>query len=302
VSTTTARPTTNGSSPRNGNGSSHHNGNGSAPSAGTASHKQGVRGVYERIAGEYDHRIPGRTPVDHRFTDSEMNFLLSRVQPGDVVLDMGCGTGRFTVPMAEAGADVTGFDISPAMLAQLRATARERGQDVRTCEGDMAHLPFDDDTFDVVTSMLALMHIPIEDRQQVFLEVARVLKPGGRLVLGVKNEQFERMSRVDRFASVDITDVENKELIFTETEDGQILTAPWHSFAPDDLQRLTALSGLSVVSLRGNSTIVAWIADEILSDPATYSAICTLEELLGDAAPFNRLGYHLLAEAVKPLR
>jgi SAM-dependent methyltransferase len=166
----------------------------------------------------------------------------------------------------------------------------------------MAYLPFEDESFDVVTSMLALMHIPVEDRRQVFLEVARVLKPGGRFVLGVKNAQFERMSRVDRFASVDITDVENKQLIFTETEDGEILTAPWHSFAPDDLDRLAALAGLSIVSMRGNSTLVAWIADEILRDAATYSAICALEELLGDCQPFNRLGYHLLIEAVKPLR
>ena len=282
------------------NGSSHAS-NGSSHASNGSSHKQGVRGVYERIAGEYDRRIPGRTPVDHRFTDSEMTFLLQRVHPAETVLDLGCGTGRFTIPMAELGAEVTGFDLSPAMLAQCHSSARDRGQDVEVCEGDMADLPFADATFDVVTSMLALMHIPLEDRQRVFLEVARVLKPGGRFVLGVKNELFERMSRVDRFASVDITDVENKQLIFTETDDGQVLSAPWHSFSPDDLQRLTAMSGLSIVSLRGNSTVMAWIADEILRDRVTYSAICAFEELVADSAPFNRFGYHLLMEAVKPL-
>ena len=271
-------------------------------SNGSSAHKQGVRGVYERIANEYDHRIPGRTPLDHRFTDTEMRFLLGRVQPGDAVLDMGCGTGRFSVPMAELGADVTGYDISPAMLEQLRATASERGLRVDAREGDMADLPYGDETFDVVTSMLALMHIPVADREQVFLEVSRVLRPGGRFVLGVKNAQFERLSRVDRFASVDITDVENKQLIFTETGDGQVLSAPWHSFGPDDLERLAALAGLRIVSMRGNSTIAAWIADAILADRATYAAICKLEELLGDSPPFNRLGYHLLIEAVKPLR
>jgi ubiquinone/menaquinone biosynthesis C-methylase UbiE len=268
----------------------------------TTDHKRGVRGVYERIAKEYNHRIPGRTPCDHRFTETEMNFLLGRVHAGDRVLDMGCGTGRFTVPMAEHGADVTGLDISPSMLSQLEATARDRGARVSTCEGDMADLPFDDDRFDVVTSMLALMHIPVEDRQQVFLEVARVLKPGGRFVLGVKNEQFERLSHVDRFASMDITDVRNKQLIFTETRDGQILSAPWHSFAPDDLERLTALAGLRIVTMRGNSTIAAWIADEILADRDAYAAICALEEIVADSAPFNRFGYHLLTESVKPLR
>ncbi len=266
-----------------------------------SAHKEGVRGVYERIANEYDRRIPGRTPLDHRFTEGEMSYLLGRVHPTDVVLDLGCGTGRFTVPMAEHGAAVTGFDISPAMLARMQANAADHGQVVSAREGDMAHLPFADDTFDAVTSMLALMHVPVEDRQQVFLEVARVLKPGGCFVLGVKNALFERMSRVDRFASIDITDVENKQLIFTETEDGEVLTAPWHSFSPDDLHRLTALAGLNIVSLRGNSTIAVWIADAILGDSKTYSSICALEDLIGDSEPFNRLGYHLLIEAVKPL-
>src|ERR671921_661868 len=99
------------------------------------------------------------------------------------------------------------------------------------------------------------------------------------------------MSGVDRFASVDITDVVNKELIFTETDDGEVMSAPWHSFSPDDLERLTALAGMRIVSLRGNSTIVAWIADAILSDAATYASICAFEDLVGDSAPFNRLGY-----------
>ncbi len=272
------------------------------PTTNGSAHKEGVRGVYERIASEYDRRIPGRTPVDRRFTETEMRFLLERIQPGDTVLDMGCGTGRFTIPMAAHGARVTGYDISPAMLERLQAGAREQGRHVELREGDMAHLPFEDESFDVVTSMLALMHVPVEDRRQVFAEVARVLTPGGRLVLGVKNELFERMSRVDRFASVDVTDVENKQLVFTETDDGETLTAPWHSFSPDDLERLTALAGMRVVTLRGNSTIAAWIADEILADAAAYRSICALEEVLGDSSPFNRLGYHLLAEAVKPLR
>lgn len=261
-----------------------------------------VKKVYEEIAGEYDRRIPGFTPTDKRFTDTEISFILSKVQPTDQVLDMGCGTGRFTIPLAQHAAAVTGLDLSPAMIAQARQKAEQAGVRVAFHESDMATMPFEDGTFDVVTSMLALMHIPLESRQQVFLEATRVLKPGGRMVIGVKNAIFERLSRTDRFASVDITDVDQKQLIFTQTERGEDLSAPWFSFSPADLQRLFATSGMTLVHLRGNTPIAAWLADNILQEASVLQTITHFETALGDVPPFNYLGYHLLAEAVKPIR
>ncbi|RSM85955.1 class I SAM-dependent methyltransferase [Kibdelosporangium aridum] len=275
----------------------------------TQHHKNGsdgnrgqIREVYETIAGEYDRRIPGNGPTDEVFTDTELDFLLEKIQRTDEVLDMGCGTGRFTVPLAERAAKVTGLDISPHMLAVNSSKLRERGLAARLVEGDMAALPFPNDSFDAVTSMLALMHIPLEDRQQVFTEVARVLRPGGRLLIGVKNAVFERMFAGDRFADVDITDVQAGELIFTGTGTGENLTAPWHSFSPDDLSRLAAIAGLSVVHLRGNSTISAWLADAVLAEKGIRDTVQRIEKCLADVPPFSHLGYHLLAEAVKPIR
>jgi SAM-dependent methyltransferase len=259
-----------------------------------------VRQVYETIANEYDRRIPGEGPTDDLFTDTEYDFLLSKVDPSDHVLDMGCGTGRFTVPLAERAATVVGLDISPQMLAVNGEKLADRGLEAELREGDMTSLPFPDATFDAITSMLALMHIPLDDREQVFLEAARVLKPGGRLLIGVKNAIFERLFPGDRFATVDVTDVEAGELVFTETEAGQELSAPWHSFSPDDLARLTAEAGMSLVHLRGNSPVAAWLADSVLAYSGLRESIQSLEKSLGDVPPFNYLGYHLLAEAVKP--
>jgi SAM-dependent methyltransferase len=259
-----------------------------------------VREVYETIASEYDRRVPGSGPTDDVFTDTELDFLLEKIQRTDQVLDMGCGTGRFTVPLAEHAATVTGLDISSHMLTVNGRKLQERGLEARLVEGDMTALPFPDDSFDAVTSMLALMHIPLEDRQQVFTETARVLRPGGRLLLGVKNAVFERLFAGDRFADVDITDVEGGELIFTRTGTGEDLTAPWHSFSPDDLSRLTASAGLSLVHLRGNSTISAWLADAVLADKGIRDTVQRIEKCLSDVPPFSHLGYHLLAEAVKP--
>lgn len=262
--------------------------------------KEHVRNVYNQIAGEYDRRIPGTTRVDERFMDTETAFVLERVLPEDRVLDLGCGTGRFTLPVARRAADVVGLDLSAGMLDVADAKAREQGLAIGFEQGDMADLPFESGSFDVVVSMLALMHVPLADREQVFAEIGRVLRPGGRAVIGVKNEVFERFSAVDRFAAVDITDVAAKELLFTETDSGRELRAPWASFSPADLRRLFALSGLTVTSLRGNIPFSCWLADGVVADPHVLAAISGLEAKLGDIAPFNELGYHLLAEAVKP--
>ncbi|MGA4844369.1 class I SAM-dependent methyltransferase [Streptomyces sp. G45] len=215
--------------------------------------KQTVRSVYEKVAQEYDERIPGSGPSDEMFTESERNFILGKVRPGEDVLDMGCGTGRFTVLMAEAGAKVSGLDISQAMLDQARQKLAERGHTADLREGDMAHLPFDDASFDTVTSMLALMHIPLEDRQAVFHEVRRVLRPGGRILLGVKNTLIEQFFKADRFAAVDITDVPGKQLLFTQTQSGEEYKAPWYSFSPHEINALAAQVGMTVTHMRGNS-------------------------------------------------
>lgn len=264
--------------------------------------KETVKAVYERIAAEYDERIPGAGHADDMFTATELQFLMSKVEPGQRLLDMGCGTGRFTVPLAEAGAAVTGLDLTQAMLDQAEKKLAERGLAAELRQGDMAALPFPDESFDVVTSMLALMHIPLTDRAAVFSEVARVLTPGGRMLLCVKNGVFERLFRGDRFAEVDVTDVENKELIFTETRDGEELRAPWFSFTPDELTLLFARAGMTVTHLRGNTPISVWLAEQVLADPGIRSVVHRLESTLSDVPPFNHLGYHLMVEAVKPLR
>jgi ubiquinone/menaquinone biosynthesis C-methylase UbiE len=270
-----------------------------APTDTTEEQKVLVRSVYQQIAAEYDERIPGMGPTDEGFTASEHEFVLSKIAAGRRVLDMGCGTGRFTVPMAEAGAVVTGLDLSRAMLDVTQGKLAEQGLVADLYEGDMAALPFEDDSFDVVTSMLALMHIPLADRGRVFAEAARVLRPGGRLVICVKNSLFEQFFKGDRFATVDITDVEGGQLLFTNTRGGEDLTAPWHSFSPHELKAYFAEAGLVMTHLRGNSPISAWLANEVLADSAVAGVVRSLERNLGDVPPFNYLGYHILVEAVK---
>ena len=95
-------------------------------------------------------------------------------QPGERILDLGCGDGQLTQRIAATGAIIAGVDASPEMLA----AARSRGIDAH--EGRAELLPFADRSFDAVFSNAALHWVHGQD--EMMLEVQRVLKPGGRFV------------------------------------------------------------------------------------------------------------------------
>ena len=100
---------------------------------------------------------------------------------GDVVLDVACGTGNATIPAARTGAQVTGLDLTPSLLEAGRRNADEAGVEIEWVEGDAEQLPFDDASFDAVISVFGVMFAP--DHRRTAAEVARVLRPGGRMVL-----------------------------------------------------------------------------------------------------------------------
>jgi len=103
------------------------------------------------------------------------------IRPGEHVLDVACGTGNAAIPAAQAGAHVVGLDLAPELFGRGRERAEAAGVDVEWVEGDAEALPFADDAFDVVLSTFGCMFAP---RHEVTAhELARVLRPGGRLGL-----------------------------------------------------------------------------------------------------------------------
>lgn len=120
-----------------------------------------------------------------RITDKlEETLLLDRIGPaqGRRTLDVGCGDGVLATTLASAGALVTGLDASGDMLAAARCRTAAAGVALELAQGEAEHLPFPDSRFDVVLSVATLCFSGDPDRP--VREMARVLRPGGRLVLG----------------------------------------------------------------------------------------------------------------------
>lgn len=105
-------------------------------------------------------------------------------RPDDLILDAGCGDGRWALALADAGYRVRAVDLAPAMVAAAEAAARRRdlaAERLQVQRGDLAHLPFPDETFDGLICVTALQFAPSPGAALV--ELRRVLKPGKRLVL-----------------------------------------------------------------------------------------------------------------------
>jgi demethylmenaquinone methyltransferase/2-methoxy-6-polyprenyl-1,4-benzoquinol methylase len=132
-----------------------------------------VRAMFDRISPVYD--LMNR--VMTAGLDRRWRRLTARavVRPGDRVLDACCGTGDLALAAREAGGDVTGLDFSEAMLKR----ARRKDTEVEWVRGDLLALPFEDSSFDAATIGFGIRNV--SDVEAGLRELARVLRPGGRL-------------------------------------------------------------------------------------------------------------------------
>jgi ubiquinone/menaquinone biosynthesis C-methylase UbiE len=150
--------------------------------------KQQVAAHWNRRAAHFDadfgHSI--RTAAERAAWDRILDLVVPR-QGVLEALDVGCGTGFLSLELAAHGHRVTGIDFAPAMLAEARRKAAERGAAIRFEEGDAEQLPFATGSFDLVMSRHLLWTLP--HPEAAITEWIRVLRPGGRLV--VADGQFD---------------------------------------------------------------------------------------------------------------
>ena len=119
-------------------------------------------------------------PTEHMTASVAPRLVkLAGITRGAKVLDVGCGTGVVALTAARLGAEVTGIDFTPELVAHARENASLMGLELVLQEGDAEALAFADATFDVVVSQFAHMFAP---RPEVAIkEMLRVLKPGGTI-------------------------------------------------------------------------------------------------------------------------
>lgn len=105
------------------------------------------------------------------------------------VLDIGCGIGRISLPLARQGAKITGLDLSAAMLDRLRLNAKKLGlsRSVTCLNCSSDSLPLDDRSFDIIICFGLLEHLPALVRRRTMLEAFRVVKKRGRIFVVVNN-------------------------------------------------------------------------------------------------------------------
>src|SRR5690349_8780362 len=126
-----------------------------------------------------------------RLTTRERTFkrrLLERAapRPGEAVLDLGAGTGTLAVMLKDAvpAVAVTGLDADAEILGQARAKAAAARADVEFVQARSDEMPFPDGSFDAIVSTLFFHHLDGAVKRATLAECVRVLRPGGRLVVG----------------------------------------------------------------------------------------------------------------------
>lgn len=119
------------------------------------------------------------------------------ITPDMAVLDVACGPGIVACAAASLARHITGIDLTPAMIDQARERQRNAGLDNITWQvGDATRLPFEDNRFDVVLTRYSFHHIP--DPSAALQEMARVCRPGGRVVVIDATPTAETQAAYDR--------------------------------------------------------------------------------------------------------
>lgn len=148
-----------------------------------------IREFFDEMAPGRDQTISSNPIIDYeQRVRSRAVLELLDPQPGERILDVGCGNGRDLPPLLEKGCRCVAIDYSPAMVDQTRRRLERLGaRDVDVTVGDATSLRFADGEFDKVFASEVIEHIP--RWHDAVREMVRVLKPGGVLVLTTPNRR-----------------------------------------------------------------------------------------------------------------
>jgi SAM-dependent methyltransferase len=200
-------------------------------------------------------------------------------------LEIGAGTGYFSLNLLQAGVieRSTCTDISPGMLAALRANAERLGLDVETVATGAEALPFADGSFDLVLGHAVLHHLPDLDR--AFGEFRRVLRPGGALLFAGEPSRYgDRLAALPKRAANRVSPLWRAAMRAQPARNGHADggvenhalegSVDVHAFTPEELGGFARRAGFEEVRVRGEELLANWFgwanrALEATADPET---------------------------------
>lgn len=200
------------------------------------------RAGYEKIAADFSRTRGTFWP--------ELLFVRDLIPEGSRLLDIGCGNGRFLGSFEGKALDYAGIDFSEGLIGVARERYREHTQ-AEFVVGDALALPFPDHSFDDAVSFAVLHHIPSRAYRVQFLrEAARVVKPGGFIILTAWNVWHSRPGVVLEFALKKLlgrthTDFGDAILDFAKEKNARYV----HALTMNEIRSLTKEVGLEIERL-----------------------------------------------------
>lgn len=181
---------------------------------------QPIRESYDRLADEYARHFANELQ-NKPFDREQLNRFAAEVAGRGEVCDMGCGPGHIARYLRDAGANVFGLDLSPRMVDE----ARRLNPDINFREGNMLALDLPDRALPGIAAFYAIVNIPKQSLPVVFREMARVLEPGGLLLLAfhIGDETLHPPELLGRPISID-----------------------WFLFPTSEVRRLLEASGFAI--------------------------------------------------------
>jgi len=301
----------------------------------TAQEIRDVNTRYHDVAAEsYDAKwgIDYGAVGQQQVTRKLRKVLGDRVDAGfGRALEIGAGTGYFSLNLLQAGVvrEATCTDISPGMIAALRANAQRLGLTVETAVADAEDLPFDDASFDLVLGHAVLHHLP--DLERAFGEFHRVLAPGGVVVFaGEPSRSGDRLARVPKRAAAAVAPLWRRAIRARpagaagnghgngrHADHALEAFVDIHAFVPGDLADIARRAGFADVRVRGEELVANWFGWtnrvlEASAEPADvpwawrqyayrgYLVLQKLDETLLEGRLPAGLFYNLLLAARKP--
>ena len=167
----------------------------------------------DQEAQEYDDFFSSKLGAFVDEVETEQAFKLFQPESNSLVLDAGCGTGNFSFKLAKKGCKVTGIDISQPMLEKARNKLKNSPKNlaVEFKQMDALNLDFAAEHFDHAFSMATVEFIPDDKKPKFIKELLRVVKPGGRVLVGTitKDSDWGQMYRQQ---------AQSRDSVFSEAE------------------------------------------------------------------------------------